>query len=61
MEFKESGSQSLLVIMASKKYKFPSILERNIFAMERKSILSIVASYVKSKNWALGLALAKQN
>ena len=56
MDFEESGSQSLLVTMASKKkYMLPSILERKFFAVESKflSILSIVASYVKSKCRAL--------
>ena len=50
MDFEESGFQSLLVIMASKKKMLPSILETNVFAVESKflSILSIVASYVKS-------------
>ena len=50
MDFEESGYQSLLVIMASKKYaSFNS--GKYIFAVESKflSILSIVESYVKSK------------
>ena len=54
MDFEESCSQSLLVIMASKKY--PSFNFGNeIFAVESKflSILFIVASYVKSKCRAL--------
>ena len=33
MDFEESGSQSLLVIIASKNM-LPSILERNFFAVE---------------------------
>ena len=50
MDFEESGSQSLLVIMASKNM-LPSILESKFFAVESNflSIVSIVASYVKSK------------
>ena len=54
VDFQESGSQSLLVIMASKNV-LPSILEMIFFAVESKflSILSIVASYVKSKCRAL--------
>ena len=54
MDFKESGYQSLIVIMASKKYaSFNS--GKYIFAVESKflSILSIVESYIKSKCRAL--------
>ena len=51
MDFEESGSQSLLVIMASKNM-LPSILESTFFAVESNLssiVLTIVASYVKSK------------
>ena len=50
LEFEESGSQSLFLIMASKKYASFNFGEEN-FAVESKflCILSIVASYVKSK------------
>ena len=52
VDFEESSSQSLLVIMVSKSYTCwsPSILERKFFAVESKflSLLSIVASYLKS-------------
>ena len=52
MDFEESGFQSLLVIMASKKY---ASFNFGNFAVESKflRILSIVASYVKSKCRAL--------
>ena len=54
LEFEESGSQSLFLIMASKKYASFNFGEEN-FAVESKflCILSIVASYVKSKCRAL--------
>ena len=49
-DFEESGSQSLLVIMASKVIP-SSVLERKFFAVESKflSIFSTVASYVSCK------------
>ena len=55
LDFEESGSQSLLVITASKRSKdmFPSILERKFFVVESK-FLSIMASYksiVSLKPW----------
>ena len=49
MDFEESGSQSLLVIMASKNL-LPSILESKFFAVESNflCLVSILACYVKS-------------
>ena len=48
-------SKILLVIMASKKYAFFNFGKEIFFAVESKclSIISIVASYVKSKCRAL--------
>ena len=56
VDFEESGSQSLLVTMESKKYASFNF-GKEIFALGSKylSLLSIVASYVKSKCWALWL------
>ena len=50
MDFEESGSQSLLVIMASKIYASFNF-GKEFFAVESKflNILSIVVSYVKRK------------
>ena len=61
VDSKESGYQSLLVIMASKKYaSFNS--GKYIFAVESKflSILSVVESYVKSKCQALICSFLKK-
>ena len=54
MDFEESGSQSLLVIMAS-KICFLQFWKRNFLLCRVNflSILSIVASYVKSMCRAL--------
>ena len=54
VDFEESGSQSLLVPMAGKKYASFNF-GKEIFAVESTflSLLSIVASYVKSKCRAL--------